>query len=40
MCEKLPHENLNSISFPSRLTITYICEVTIAQKVCGRDQIF
>ena len=41
MCVKLSFRNLNSGLYPPYTTNTYICEVIIAQRVCGdiREQI-
>ena len=35
MCVKLPPGDLNPISYPTHLTNTYTCGVTIALRVCS-----
>ena len=35
MCVKLPPGDLNPISYPTHLTSTYTCRVTIAPRMCG-----
>ena len=35
MCVKFPPRDLNPGPYPSHLTSTYTCKVTIALRVCG-----